>query len=484
MKIETMQNQGLERELRVIISKDELQQAFDKELNKLMPRAKVDGFPKGKAPKEIICKEYGSSLTLTVFKQKRQEILRIYHQEHPKDRVLISSFSIESDIGANKLDQGILSVSDLTVKMKIFLRPQMPEIKFDEIVLEDPDFCFSDAFVEAGMARFARFFHTSIPMKKKRKAQEGDTVVYSMEYKTSSGEKKKVPVSFVLGSYDFPHEFEDLFPRIEGGQSVTESLPVPDNFPEKSLVNKSVLFTVSLSEVRETVRHELNEAFLEDKGFESMEDFKYFFLERMMPSGTYLNDICCGYKRMQLRHKLVQNLDFDVPKFWFDEEWHEFTSLLKKRFKDVASENAFLKEHYGISADQKLDFFKQMVLTNVRGNVLLEDLCEKRKVSLTKKEYDYIVEDILDNPDLSKKDVETAMLEDPNPYQGIFREHKYKKLLNELIDLCPLEEKEWEFGEFQQTNAWGSMRDALKKEKLISFYFLQMVDQECPQSED
>jgi trigger factor len=469
MKIEILEDKGLEKELRVTIPQDALQQAFEKEAEKRQARVKVDGFRPGKAPKEIIYKQYGRSFFDSVIKEKLQEVLKNYYKDHPEDKLIDSSFSIENDIDADKLDAGVLF--DVTVKIKLFLKPQIPEIKFDEIVLEEPEFSFSDEFVQSEMENFAKSFRTSVPMKEKRKAQEGDTLVYSMEYQVPSGEKRQVAGSFVLGASEFPEEFEKLLLNVEEGHSITERLRVPKNFPDKDLANKKVLFTVSFSEIRETTHHELNEAFLKEKGFEKLEDFRVFFLEKMMQK--HVDELSYHYKKVQLQEKMKKNIDFDVPESWVSEQLDVLNRFWEKSFEDASLGDEFLSQHYGISADQKNDFFEKIVLTQVRSEALLEDLCQKRGVFLTEKERKAVVNNFLEKTGVDVEVLRQIISEHPNFFDDTFRDHKHSKLLNQLLPLCAIEKKKWDFEEFRKS--WISIDESLKKENLTSEDFQEMV---------
>ena len=111
-----------------------------------------------------------------------------------------------------------------------------------------------------------------------RPAEKGDLVEIDFEtrhdgVKVANGDSKNQPL--ILGQGNFLPGFEEQILGMQAGEEKNFSLPVPENWHEKSMVGKNLDFKVGMVVVQERKLPGLTDEFAKNIGrFEGMEDLK------------------------------------------------------------------------------------------------------------------------------------------------------------------------------------------------------------------
>ena len=77
-----------------------------------------------------------------------------------------------------------------------------------------------------------------------------------------------------IGSNSFIPGFEDKLIGKNSGQNFDIDLNFPDDYQAKELAGKKVVFNVTINEIREDIKTEINDDFAKSLGLENLESFK------------------------------------------------------------------------------------------------------------------------------------------------------------------------------------------------------------------
>lgn len=372
----------------------------------------VQGFRKGKTPRAIIEKAYGSTVFYDeginhAFYEYFDEILR----EEP-DLEPVSTPSLE----VKKLDE-----TGITLAVTYTIKPEVTLGKYTEIELEKPEVKVTVAEVNAeiknALEKSARF------VKVERPAKLTDTVsidfvgkLDGVKFDGGSAEK----YDLVLGSNSFVPGFEEQVVGMKAGDKKTIEVTFPQDYPAENLKGKKTTFDVTINDVREKVVPEMDDEWAKNiSEFDTLAEYKANVKKELLAKKEQK-------AKTELETKLIdtitENATVEIPEAMVDAEVdgyiHNFEHSLS---------------HQGLKLEDYLKYAK----------TTLEDLKKSRREDAQKTSKTRLVlEAIIKKEDIK---VEPKELDDEITHQaesyGItaeeFRkhvdEHQISHILNDLL---------------------------------------------------
>jgi trigger factor len=251
-----------------LVDEDEYQPWKERLTDQLLKSVEVQGFRKGKVPRDIAIKKVDPALlSETVIK----ETLERYAQEAvaemtvklKQDERVIQNIEINIDPAfTGEQDEGF------AFRLIAKLLPQIDLTALDKLKIKEP--ATSDIanrpsekeFVVAEKARFLKTYNTYTPSEDK--AKKGDKVVCDLNGSVDGvvDSKLKSPgVEIVLGAGDFLPEFEKALPGIKKGESKEVKVTFPESYFEKGVAGKKATFVVECKDVLTPQFQDLPEVF-------------------------------------------------------------------------------------------------------------------------------------------------------------------------------------------------------------------------------
>lgn len=370
-----MKKNVIEKEVK--IDGEKWNKCLDKTFKKINKDTKIDGFRKGKAPKEAFIKKFG--------------IERLY-----PDAV---------DIAVQSAFDEVLKETKVTLacEPKIDVKTiNDKEVVFNFTLITPPEVVLGD-YKNLGVKREKakitkeeidkaiedlRLKYAEITVKEKGKVELNDTaiidfkgVVDGKELDGASGENYPLEI----GSNTFIPGFEDGLIGMKQGEEKELKLKFPDNYTPE-LKNKDVTFTVKLNEIKTRVLPELNSDFYLDLGYEDVktkEDLEAKIKENLTSSkeasleDKYIEDVLA---------KASSNMKVDINEEIIDEEIHRMIHQFEDQLK---MQGLNLEQYFEFTGTNHEALHKQMepeATKRVKYRYLLENVSEAEKISVTDKE--------------------------------------------------------------------------------------------------
>ena len=247
----SVENTGpLERKLRIEIPEDRIASEVQNRLQSLSKTTKVQGFRPGKVPFKVVEKRFGSRVRQEVIGEVLQSS---FYEALAKEKLQPASRPTIDPMDAEQ-GQGLKFTATFEIYPEIDLAP-VEKLKIEKLVCQ-----ISDEDVEK-MIEVIRKQHQQLkPVD--RKAKNGDFL--TVDFKgTIGGEAfeggEASDFKIELGSKRFITGFEEGLVGAKSGDQLTLNLVFPDDYHNKALSGKPVVFEVSVKEVREPELPELND---------------------------------------------------------------------------------------------------------------------------------------------------------------------------------------------------------------------------------
>jgi trigger factor len=304
MQVSLTATGGLERRLEVAVPAQAVTSEIENRLKQLARTSRLKGFRPGKAPLQVVRKQFGDQVRAEVV----SDLMRKSFAEAVSKEQLTPAAGPRIEPIA--LDPG----SDLKYAAVFEVMPEVKVAPFAAIQVQRPAATVTDADVDAMLESMRRQRPQFNEVSRAAVLTDRVTVDYDGTVSGEAfegGEGRDVP--FVVGSGQVLPEFDAAVTGAGAGASHQVSITYPPNHGSKVLAGKTAQFTLTLKKVEEQVLPPIDEAFcsaygVEEGGIEALRTEVRASMERELAS------VIRGRLRGQIMEALYRNNPLEVPK--------------------------------------------------------------------------------------------------------------------------------------------------------------------------
>ncbi len=247
------------RKATVNVAAQEVQKAYDHELSGLMKGVAVKGFRPGKAPKEIVRKQYGKRIEGEVTRKMISESL--FEFVRKEDLELVG----EPDIDIDAWKEG----EDLVYHATIQLYPRPKIGGYDKIEVEVVEKTVGDEDVDGAIKKLQQERATSAKVEDRENVQENDVVKGTLLMHVEGEEEPRPePLLVALDEAQLPEELKTLILLMKVGEEKELETTLPDDLQDEARQGKPVRYVVKIDELMEKRLPELNDDFAKQTPYE------------------------------------------------------------------------------------------------------------------------------------------------------------------------------------------------------------------------
>lgn len=363
------------KEISIKIEGEVWQQALDDAFKEANEKVKVDGFRKGKAPKDIFLKKYGleSLYEGATDKVLNEAYIKLLQENQTLEIVC------QPEVRINEINEdGVEFIFGLTLKPEVKLgKYKNLGIKKEEVKVTAEEI---DQAVEETLDKYAEMGI------KDGIVEVGDTVIIDFE-----GFKDGVPFdggksedySLKIGSGTFIPGFEENMVGLKKGDTKDIKLSFPEDYHSEELKGQPVIFKVLIKEIKETIIPELNEEFFKDLGHEGIntkEELENQLKENIMArkeaesENTYID---------QLLDEGIKGMEVELPKGMIEEE---ISRMVGQYEETLQRQGLTLEQFYQFTNSNEEALRNQMTLEaekRIKSRLMLEAIAKEENIEIT-----------------------------------------------------------------------------------------------------
>ncbi len=374
---------------------EEWKQAQTKAYLKARGKFAVNGFRKGKAPKNVIEHAYGKGVFYEdalnlLFSENYGEVLA----KNEKKFTVVG----EPDVSVDALsDEGVTLVAIVPVK------PEVKISSYKGIKIREYAYTVKDEEVQAEIDRLLDRNARKVPVTD-RPAQNGDIVNIDFEGKVDGvkfegGEAEGFDLT--LGSGQFIPGFEDQVVGMAIGESKDVNVTFPENYQAENLKGKPAVFTVKLNGIQGKELPELNDEFIKDAtGSESVEAYKAKTVEKLQKQADRrANDAT----ENSILEAISANTEVEIPQAMIETE---INSLVQKFEYQLMYQGLKLQDYLDFLKVTEADFrknYEEQAKKNVLNQLIISQIIKEENIEATDAEVD---EKVAEQAKSVEKDVE------------------------------------------------------------------------------
>ena len=359
---------------------EEWKEAINKAYLKTRCRYVVNGFRKGKAPKNVIENAYGKGVFY-------EDALNLLFSEN-YGAVIEKNEKKFTVVGDPDVSVEALSDDGVTLVAVVPVKPEVKISAYKGIKIKEFAYTVKDEEIDAEIERLLDRNARKVDVTD-RAAQNGD--IANIDFvgtvdgvKFDGGEAEGFDLT--LGSGQFIPGFEDQVVGMNIGETKDVNVTFPENYQAEALKGKPAVFSVKLNSLQGKELPELNDEFIKDAtGSESVEAYKAKTKERLQKQA---DKRATDATENSILEAIAANTEAEIPQAMID---REIDSLIQKFEYQLMYQGLKLQDYLDFLKVTMSDFrknYEEQAKKNVLHQLIISQIIKDEKIEATDEEVD------------------------------------------------------------------------------------------------
>lgn len=363
--------------IKMTVTADEFETACQKAYNQNKGKFNLQGFRKGKAPRQLIEKMYGEGVFFEdainlVFPDAFEKVIK----ELDLDVIDRPSIDVE-DVGKGK---------DLILIVEAAVKPDVTLGDYKGLTAEKPSDEVTEDEIQADLTKKQEAGSRLVSITD-RAVQEKDTVIFDFEGFVN-GELfeggKAEGYTLVIGSNTFIPGFEEQLIGVSIGEEKEVKVSFPEDYHSEDLKGKDAIFKCVVHEIKFKELPELDDEFAKDVSeFDTLEELKADIKEKLTTSKKSTAE---NAFKNELIKQAVENATVEIPEVMVetqtDKMVQEFANNLQYQGLDI---NTYL-QYTSSNMEELRAQMKEDSAVRVKTSLVIEAIAKAETVEVTEED--------------------------------------------------------------------------------------------------
>ena len=359
MKVKIENIKGLNKDLKVFIDKETMNSYMDEKYEEIKKTVNLKGFRPGKVPKQVLKTQFGKA----VFGDVLDKVLKETSTKALEENKIKPAGQPKLDLKTYGEDKELEYVLSITELPKVNIK-SLENIKFDQysVKIEEGE---TDKRIK-DIAKNQPSFKDALS---ESKAKEGDLVtidykatIDGKDFKGNEGKNTQL----TLGKDLFLKDFDKQLIGIKKNEEKIVEAILPENFPEKELVNKKAQFNCKITNLQNPDEVKIDDTFAKNLGAKDLQDLKTLVSKQI--NDEYKNSLDQLSKNQILKE--IEKIKVDeLPENLIEEE---IKILSQGMSEDEAKKNR--------------SNFTERAKIRIKTGLILNEFGEQNKINVSEQE--------------------------------------------------------------------------------------------------
>ncbi len=370
--------------------------ALDKAFKEEVKKVNVDGFRKGKVPRDIFEKRYGKE---RLYIPAVDYVIEEAYIKALEDSKLIPV--VQPKLEIKKVDE-----SGVELVFTMITKPEVNVKKYKGLKVAKEEVEVTKEEIEHEIHHILERY-SELRVKEDGTVEEGNIAIIDFEgfkdgvaFDGGKGENYELEI----GSHTFIPGFEEQLIGMKQGEEKEIEVTFPEEYPSEELKGQKVTFKVKVNEIKEKVERDFDEELFEDLGMEGVNTKEA--LEKEIEATIK------AHKEMDAENKHVdalleavgKNTEVDIPEEMVEEE----VDRLLKRFEDqIKMQGISLDLYYQFTNSKEQDLRNQLekeAYNHVLYRLMLEEVANLEKIEISDEEADKEADNLASKYQMEKEE--------------------------------------------------------------------------------
>ena len=373
MKVNVTSSKGLESNLTVIVTKKEIQEKIDARLDEVKDQVNLKGFRPGKAPKELLKKQFGKALYGEVIEKTLNESAF----QALKDKNIKPAGQPKIDIKSSGEDK------DLEFTIQVEKQPEIKKVALDKISYKKYEVKADKKDLDSRLDQLAESAKKYNDKDAAKSSEKKDLIEFNYEatvdgkeFEGNKGEKLQV----VLGKDLFIKGFDDQLVGVKKGDEKIAKVKLPDNYPKKELAGKNAEFKCTILNIKSPEDQKIDDAFAKTMGAKDLADLKSMIEKQISREFESITDQLI---KKEILDQLDKEYKLDLPKGMMEDELKSVEhTFIHEKMNETGE-----KDHSKVKLDDKdKKEAKKIAERRVKLALVFSHIGEENKINVSSQE--------------------------------------------------------------------------------------------------
>ncbi len=359
--------------------------AVDSAYQKNKGKIALPGFRKGKAPRAMIEKMYGTGV---FFEDAANELIPEAYETAAKESEL--EIVAQPEIEVTQMEKG----TDFIFTATVAIKPEVTLGDYKGIEVEKKEAEVSEEEITAEIDK-AREANSRLITIEDRATEDGDTVIIDFDGYVDGKQFEggyAEDYTLVLGSHSFIDNFEDQLVGKNLGEDVEVNVTFPEEYHVDELKGKPALFKVKIKEIQKKELPELDDDFAQDvSDFDTLDEYKADVEKKILENKE--NQIK-REQEDQIIEKIIENAQMEIPQQMIAAQTRQMTQEFAQRLQSQGLSLEQYMQFTGVTPQKMMEDLEPQALKRIQSRLVLEAVVAAENIEASDEEIDKELENM------------------------------------------------------------------------------------------
>jgi len=365
--------------LTIEVSAEEFETALDKAYKKNKNKISLPGFRKGKAPRAMIEKMYGTGV---FYEDAANDLIPGAYESAAKESEL--EIVAQPSIDVTQIEKGKPFIFTATVAVK----PEVTLGDYKGIEVEKKTAEVTDEELQAEIDK-VRESNSRMITVEDRAVQDGDITTIDFEGFVDGkgfegGKAEDYPLT--IGSHSFIDTFEEQLIGKKIGEECEVNVTFPTEYHAADLAGKPATFKVTVKEIKVKELPELNDEFASEVSeFDTLDEYKKDVEKKLAEK----KEIEANSKNEDaVVAKVVENATMEIPDKMIDAQAENMVQDMARRMQSQGLSLDMYLKYTGMTVEQMKEQARPDAEKRIRTRLVLEAVAKAENIQISDEKVD------------------------------------------------------------------------------------------------
>lgn len=358
---------------------DEFEKAVEKSYQKNKNRMSVPGFRKGKVPRKMLEKMYGTQI---FFEDAINDLIpEVYSREvtAAEDLEIVSQPKIE--VTQAEAGQSFIFTAEVALKPAVELG------QYKGLAVEKDSVEVTDEDVAAEIEKVRKENSRTISVED-RAVEDGDIATIDFEgfidgEAFEGGKGTDYPLT--IGSHSFIDTFEEQLVGKNLNEEVEVNVTFPEDYQAKELAGKPAMFKVTVKELKKVELPEADDEFAQDVSeFDTLEEYKNDIRTKLTEQKETEAKNALEDKAVAA---VVEGAKMDIPEPMIDLQVRQMAENLARRLQSQGISWEQYCQFTGMTTDKLFEQMRPQALKTIQSRLVLEAVAAAENIIASEEDF-------------------------------------------------------------------------------------------------
>ena len=369
--------------LTIEASAEDFEKAIQKVYLKARGRINIPGFRKGKAPRKLIEKMYGTGV---FYEDAANDLIPTAYAEALKDCDL--EIVSRPEINVTQIESG----KPFIFTAEVAVKPEVTLGEYKGVEVEKSDVEVTDEDINKEVDKERENNSRTIDVDD-RAVESGDIIKLDFDGSVDGvpfAGGKAENYTLTIGSGSFIPGFEDQLIGKNAGDDVDVNVTFPDEYHAEDLAGKEATFKVKIHEIKAKEIPELDDEFVQDVSeFDTVAEYKDSVKAKLEEQKQ--NEIKRAYQDEAI-DKIVDKSTMELPDAMIDTQCENMINQFAQQMAQQGLSMDQYLQFSGLTLDQLKEQVRPDAITRIKSSLVLEQIAKEENIEITDEDVDAEIE--------------------------------------------------------------------------------------------